>query len=50
MLVLSVCVRLLLFLRFVLLRCDWMRGCAGMPVEYRAVAIDGMALSRLRAE
>ena len=32
------------------LRCDWMNGCAGMPVRYRAVAIDGMALSWLSAD
>ena len=35
---------------FVFLRCDWMIGFAGPPVGYRAVAIDGMALSRSRAE
>lgn len=33
-----------------LLRCDYMNGCADMPVGYRAVAIDGMALSRSRTE
>ena len=43
---------LLLFaLRCVVLRCCWwLSGCAGMPVRYRAVAIDGTALSRTRAE
>jgi hypothetical protein len=41
---------LLLSLIVAFLRCDWLNGCAGLPVEYRPVAIDGMALSRSRAE
>ena len=32
------------------LRCDWVGGCARLPVAYRAVAVDDVALSRLRAE
>ena len=32
------------------LRCDWVVGCARLPVAYRAVAVDDVALSRLRAE
>ena len=32
------------------LRCDWLDGCAGLPVAYRADAVDDVALSRLRAE
>ena len=32
------------------LRCDWMSGCAELPVAYRADAVDGVAPSRLRAE
>ena len=32
------------------LRCDWLDGCAGLPVAYRADAVDDVALSRSRAE
>ena len=32
------------------LRCDWLDGCAGLPVVYRADAVDDVALSRSRAE
>ena len=32
------------------LRCDWVGGCAGLPVAYRADAVDDVALSQLRAE
>lgn len=27
------------------LRCDWLDGCAGLPVAYRADAVDDVALS-----
>ena len=33
-----------------LLRCDLLDGCAGLPVAYRADAVDDVALSRSRAE
>ena len=43
--------RLLRFFRLRLrLRCDWLDGRAGLPVAYRADAVDDVALSRLRAE
>ena len=32
------------------LRCGWLDGCAGLPVAYRADAVDDVALSRSRAE
>ena len=32
------------------LRCDWLDGCARLPVVYRADAVDDVALSRWRAE
>ena len=32
------------------LRCDLLVGCAGLPVAYRAVAVDDVAPSRSRAE
>ena len=37
-------------LRLLRLRCDWLNGCARLPVGYRADAVDDVALSRLRAE
>ena len=43
--------RLLRFFRLRLrLRCDWLDGRAGLPVAYRADAVDDVALSRSRAE
>ena len=41
--------RLLRWLQF-RLRCNWLNGCAELPVVYRADAVDGVALSRSRAE
>ena len=32
------------------LRCNWLDGCAGLPVAYQADAVDDVALSRSRAE
>ena len=31
-------------------QCDWLDGCAGLPVAYRADAVDDVAPSRSRAE
>ena len=50
MMLLMMLARCLLRLLRLRLRCDWLDGCAGLPVAYRADAVDDVALSRSRAE